>query len=214
MPITTLFLDVDDTLYPSSAGLWAAIRARMEDYMRERLHLSSQDIPRLRQVFFETYGTTLRGLQATQAVDVKEYLNYVHDLPVGDYLCPDPELRRALLACPQRKLLFTNADREHAKRVMAALQVTECIDGIVDIYDFDPYCKPQPQAYAVALRAAGVQEASQCVLCDDSLRNLDTAHSLGFHTVLVGSDRPHPSAEASISKLSDLPGVLQRLGRE
>src|SRR6266545_4491981 len=63
MRFTTLFIDLDDTLYPSSTGLWHAIKERMNLFMRERLYIPEAEIPSLREQYFNTYGTTLRGLQ-------------------------------------------------------------------------------------------------------------------------------------------------------
>ena len=41
---TTLFFDLDDTLYPSASGLWEAIRQRMTTYMEERLGFSADEV--------------------------------------------------------------------------------------------------------------------------------------------------------------------------
>ena len=65
--------------------------------MYERIGLSWEEIPQLRQAYYENYGTTLRGLQQHYQVDAEDYLAYVHDLPLEDYLEPDPELRELLL---------------------------------------------------------------------------------------------------------------------
>ena len=63
MRFSTLFFDLDDTLYPASTGLWHAIKERMNMFMHERLCLPEAEIPALREQYFKTYGTTLRGLQ-------------------------------------------------------------------------------------------------------------------------------------------------------
>ena len=91
MRFTTIFFDLDDTLYPSSSGLWPAIKERMNSYMDERMHIPRDEIPRLREKYFREYGTTLRGLQANHKVDVQDYLAYVHDLPLKDYLHPESD---------------------------------------------------------------------------------------------------------------------------
>ncbi len=90
--IDTIFFDLDDTLYPNANGLWRAIRMRIGLYMKERLNLPEGDIPGLRRFYFEKYGTTLRGLQIHKHIDPLDYLAYVHDLPLQDYLSPAPQL--------------------------------------------------------------------------------------------------------------------------
>ena len=63
MRYTTLFFDLDDTLYPAHSGLWEAILQRMQDYMLDLVDLPADQLAALRQSYLEKYGTTLRGLQ-------------------------------------------------------------------------------------------------------------------------------------------------------
>ena len=77
MKFTTIFFDLDDTLYPSSTGLWHAIKERMTIYMRDRMSFDPVEIPRLREKYYLQYGTTLRGLQANHDIDVGDYLAFV-----------------------------------------------------------------------------------------------------------------------------------------
>jgi putative hydrolase of the HAD superfamily len=121
MQITTIFFDLDDTLYPARVGLWKAIKERMNDYMRRHLDIPENEIPPLREKYFLQYGTTLRGLQAHHNIDTQEYLAYVHDLPLRDYLIPDPDQRSIIASLQTRNLIFTNADLPHAQRVLAQL---------------------------------------------------------------------------------------------
>ena len=118
MAYTDLFFDLDDTLYDSSNGLWEAIRARMNQYMVERLGLPEDEVPEIRRRYFLTYGTTLRGLQKHYRVDADDYLDYVHDLPLREYLQPRDELKMMLLSLTQHRWIFTNADANHARRVL------------------------------------------------------------------------------------------------
>ena len=208
MTLKTVFLDLDDTLYSPSTGIWPAIGVRIDLYMIERLHLPAEQVPALRRKLFTQYGTTLRGLVVTMNVDQVDYLDFVHDVPVERMLQPDPRLRQILSDLPQRKVILTNADHKHAGRVLCALQVADCIDQVIDILDITPYCKPQPDAFACALRMAGEPDPAQCVLVDDGLANLAAAHRLGFHTVRVGSADPSPEYEAGISSIHDLPAAL------
>jgi putative hydrolase of the HAD superfamily len=102
MRFTTIFFDLDDTLYPSNAGLWQAIKNRMNDYMRERMNIPANEIPALREKYYLQYGTTLHGLQKHHQIDVDDYLAYVHDLPLGDYLTPDSAQRSVIASLPTR----------------------------------------------------------------------------------------------------------------
>ena len=209
-----MFFDLDDTLYASSTGLWPAIRARMGDYMRERLGLPAEEIPALRHFYFDTYGTTLRGLQIHFNVDADDYLAYVHDLPLEDYIRPDQALHCLLSTLPQRKWIFTNADAGHAQRVLKTLQVEDCFSGIVDLRAIGFACKPEPEAYSRALVLAGEQDPRRCVMFDDIPNNLAAAGALGMFTVLVGASGPNPAADRTISTLVELPTAVPELWPE
>ena len=211
MTWTVLFIDLDDTLYPKTNGLWEAIRLRMTDYLHDPLGFDPGEIQELRQTYYETYGTTLRGLQLHHDVDEDEYLAYVHDLPLEQYISPDPQLRSLLESLPQKKWILTNADADHASRVLQVLGIDDCFSGIIDVRALRFLCKPDRQAYVRALELAGETNPEKCVLLDDSIRNLIPAHQAGFTTVLVGSPQHHETADYSIQNLKDLPQVFNQL---
>lgn len=208
---TALFFDLDDTLYPKSTGLWNAIRDRMHTYMGELVDLPADEIEALRQHYLEAYGTTLRGLQIHYQIDTEKYLAYVHDLPLAEFIRPDPKLYQLLSTLPQKKYIFTNADVQHARRVLNALQMGEWFDQIIDIRALGFICKPDPNAYQRALEIAGIFKPEECVLFDDATRNLKPARELGWYTVLVGDERADPTANQSIASLHDLPVAMPHL---
>ncbi|HEY5572625.1 MAG TPA: pyrimidine 5'-nucleotidase [Anaerolineales bacterium] len=211
MGYTTLFIDLDGTLYPNSTGLWDAIRVRMTQYMLERLNLPKENVSNLRRQYFERYGTTLRGLQIHHGVDANDYLAFVHNLPLEKYLKAEPRLRVVLESLPQQKWIFTNADSDHARRVLAILELADCFSGIVDVRALEFQCKPEIQAYRMALDLAGEPDPQRCILIDDSPSNLAPAQEIGFTTVLVGEDQNCPAADHRISYLVELPQVVPEL---
>jgi len=215
MTLTHLFFDLDDTIYPSSSGLWEAIRERMGKYMVERIGVPDWRVPALRKMYYEKYGTTLRGLQRHYQVDAEDYLNYVHDLALQDYLNPHPGLREMLESLPQRLFIFTNADSDHARRVLSFLDAEDCFELIIDVRAISFACKPEIEAYQLALKLAGDPPAQQSALIDDSLTNLISAHKLGFTTVLVGQMENHnPGVDYSIASLLQLPETIPELFTE
>ncbi len=211
MRFTTFFFDLDETLYPASTGLWELMRVRIDAYLRERLGFPPEAIDAVREKYFREYGTTLRGLQINHQVDMDDYLAYVHDVPLEQYLRPDPRLRAALEALPARKFIFTNADCAHAGRVTRALGLEGVFDGCIDVHVIAPYCKPMPEAFEKALAAAGNPEPRACVLLDDQARITRAARALGMYTVLVGKDDPGADADLALPSLADLPVRLADL---
>jgi putative hydrolase of the HAD superfamily len=212
MSFTTLLIDLDDTVYPADCGMWNAIATRIDQYMLERLAIPAEQIPSLRHELHARYGTTLRGLSATRSIDELDYLAFVHDIPVRDFLRPDSAVRAALISIPMRKCIFTNADRAHAARVLSALNLFDLFDMIIDIRDIHPYCKPMPDAYRLALlRAGAIPEDTLFV--DDAPRNLKPAGEIGLTTVLVGRPCPEAAEFPCIPSLACLPEMLKHLSR-
>ncbi|MGC8855540.1 MAG: pyrimidine 5'-nucleotidase [Anaerolineae bacterium] len=208
MRFTTIFFDLDDTLYPASTGLWEVLKARMGRYMAERLDIPESEIARLREQYFREYGTTLRGLQANYHVDPQDFLAYVHDVPLHDYLTPNPALGALIASLPTRNLIFTNADLPHARRVLAVLGLEGCFSDIVDINAIAPYCKPMPEAFHIAMKIAGEEDAHRCVIIDDQPRTTRTARSLGMLSILYGQNEPHPDADFTLTDWQILPALL------
>ena len=209
MRFSTIFFDLDDTLYPSSTGLWPVLKERMSDYMRLEMGIPAGRISRLRERYFREYGTTLRGLQANHEIDVVDYLAYVHDVPLRDYLAPDPLQHQVIASLGTRNLIFTNADSAHARRVLAALELADLFEGIVDVNAMDPFCKPMPEAFAIAMKAAGESDPSRCVMIDDLPHTTSAARRFGMRGLLYGSDKPQPEADAVFSDWQALPDLLR-----
>lgn len=208
MRFTTLFFDLDDTLYPSSSGLWHAIKERMTRYMLERMAIPEADVPLLREQYFKMYGTTLRGLQERHKVDTEEYLAYVHDVPLTEFLKPDPVVREVIASLPTHNLVFTNADANHAWRVLAALELDDLFDTVVDVHAIKPFCKPMPESFAIAMDLADEPDPRKCVMIDDLPRTTRAALDVGMASILCGTDIPTPDASGVFTDWRHLPILL------
>jgi putative hydrolase of the HAD superfamily len=211
MSFSTLFFDLDATLYPASNGLWEAIRLRIFQYMEEEIGLPQEEIPSIRDHYWRTYGTTLEGLRIHHQVDPEDYLSYVHQVPLEEYLTRDPELDDLLRDLPQDLWIFTNADWRHAEAVLGVLDIREHFDGIVDLLAMDYAVKPSPEAYRIALEMAGEDDPARCILFDDLLPNLQAAKEYGFTTVLVGGNEPVDSSDFQLSSIHKIKEVLPHL---
>jgi putative hydrolase of the HAD superfamily len=210
MPITTLFVDLDDTVYPANSGVWGAISQRIDEFVMQKFNLEPQAARARRQDLFLRYGTTMRGLQAEYHIDEDEYLAFVHDVPLRDLLRPDPALAAVLRGYSQRKLIFTNADVPHAGRVLGILGLEGCFDAVIDIKAMAPYCKPMAPAFERALALAGATDPACCALLDDQAHNVRAARALGMYTVQVGpvGANEQAAAHVAIASLAELPDVL------
>lgn len=182
--IRTILFDLDDTLYPRRSGIMEQIRALILTFIEARLNLSSKEADALRRQYLETYGTTMRGLQINHQIDADEYLHHVHNIPLDKYLQPNPVLDAVLASIRQDKVVFTNASREHAERVLERLDIRRHFSRIVDVRDMGFESKPQPSAYQRICDLLNVRPA-ECALVEDNLRNLQPAKALGMVTILV-----------------------------
>ncbi len=209
MQFTTIFFDLDDTLYPSSAGLWDAIKERMNAYMRERLQIPEEDIPRLREKYYLQYGTTTRGLQKHHNIDTDDFLAYVHDLPLQNYLTPNAIQRAVIASLPTRNLIFTNADIPHARRTLAALNLDDLFPSIVDVNAVAPYCKPMRESFEIAMSIAGEDDPSRCVMIDDLARTTRAAHEAGMFSILYRDEWTAADADAHFTDWNDLMNILE-----
>ncbi len=204
--IRCLLIDLDDTLYPQDNGLWQLIRDRIHQFMLEQFPFSHDEVEQLRHRLWRQYGTTLRGLVTEYDIDSDAYLEFVHDIPLENYLGPDPELNQMLQDLPQRKVIFTNASAPHASRVMDVLGVSEQFDQIIDILAISPYCKPQPEAFHKALALIN-EQPQYCLLVDDSPVNLEAAQALGIATVSIGHH--HHDGSPHIESIKQLAGLFR-----
>jgi putative hydrolase of the HAD superfamily len=207
--INLLLVDLDDTVYPYTSGLWGAIGDRINLYMIERMHFPREEVDALRHRLFATYGTTMRGLVSEFNADQEEYLAFVHDVPLEEFIKPDPQIREVLQSVRQKKVIFTNADTRHARRVLQFLCLEDLFEQIIDIHDIAPYCKPQRGSFTIALEKAGAFSPETCMFLDDSINNLAAAKQLGIYTVRVGYTDCKPEYDQAIESLRDLPMVLK-----
>jgi putative hydrolase of the HAD superfamily len=208
-----LLCDLDNTLYPPDSGVMAAVGQRMVRYIIERVDIPPQDAAQLKLRYYQQYGTTMRGLILHHGIDPEDYLAFVHDVPLEDYLQPTPDLNRMLTSIPLRKAVFTNADGGHARRVLDLLGVRQHFERIVDVRNIGFNCKPHLSAYRRILDILDTR-ADECIMADDSAENLAPAKALGMLTVFVGNESPpdvpsQDGADVHITDILDLANAIQ-----
>ena len=187
--------DLDNSLYPASADLFALIDIRMGEYIQRLLACDPVEARRVQKSYFHEHGTTLAGLMAGHGVAPRDFLDYVHDIDLAR-LSADPALVAAMDRLPGRKFVFTNGDEAYAARVLDKLGLANAFDGMHDIHAMDYVPKPNPAAYA-ALCSAHAIAPETALFVEDMARNLEPAKALGMTTVWVdnGSERGSHGAD-------------------
>lgn len=181
--------DLDNCLYPASAGLFALIDERMGAYIGRLLGVDAVEAKRVQKAHFHEHGTTLAGLMKDHDVDPCDFLKDVHDIPL-DRIRTDEQLGRLLPRLPGRRFVFTNGDEPYARRVLEAIGVQHHFDHLHDIHASNYKPKPDPHGYALLCERFDIDPA-HALLADDMVQNLAPAKQLGMTTVWVdnGSER-------------------------
>jgi putative hydrolase of the HAD superfamily len=190
--VNTWLFDLDNTLYPAESGFMAEIERRMTAFVMRVTGLPREEAYRLQKAYLAEHGLTLRGLMLNHGVDPEEFHAIFHDMSL-DALAHEPELVGAIARLPGRRLIFTNADAVHARRVLAHLGLTDLFHDVFHIASFDYVPKPDPAPFA-RMSAEHDVAPEATAFFEDSERNLEPAARLGMTTVLVG---PHAAASAA-----------------
>lgn len=194
--IDAWLFDLDNTLYPESAKLFAQIDARIGAYVARTLNLDPAEAHRVQKGWFISHGTTLAGLMAEHGVDPHDYLAEVHDIEM-DVLEHNAPLAAAIARLPGRKLVFTNADAPYAEKVLTRLGLIDQFEAIHDVHASNYAPKPHPDAYHGVCEAWRIDPATAAFV-EDMARNLAPAKAIGMTTIWVdnGSEQA-PDADRS-----------------
>ncbi|KAK5810367.1 hypothetical protein PVK06_025679 [Gossypium arboreum] len=131
--------NLDDTLYPLTSGLSREVTKNIQEYMIKKLEMKEEKVPELCVSLYKQYGTTMAGLKAIgYNFDYNEFHDFVHGRLPYELLKPDPFLKTLLHSLPIRKVIFTNADKNHADIVLRRLGLEDCFEGIICFETLNP----------------------------------------------------------------------------
>jgi len=205
--VTTWVFDLDNTLYPPKYRLFDQIEVRMTDWVMQAVGVGRTEANRLRQHYWDVYGTTLAGLMREHNVDPAPYLTDVHDIDFTG-LPADPGLASAIARLPGRRIVYTNACEPYAHKVLAARGLSGLFDAVYGVEHAGFRPKPEQAAFEAVFAIDGLNPA-QAAMFEDDPRNLAAPHLMGMKTVFVA---PKPQRALHIQHhTNDLTAFLQRL---
>ena len=213
--------DLDNTLYPPAANLFAQIDVKMGEFIQQYLQVDASEARHIQKSYFRDYGTTLNGLMSNHDMHPDVYLDYVHDID-HSVLLPDIDLGQGLEGLEGRKIIFTNGSVSHAEKVLLALGIAQHFDELYDIAasDFNP--KPHRETYEKFVGFTNIDPRATAMF-EDMVVNLEVPHEMGMSTILVQGEGEHPDKgwvtpatgeEDFIHYVTeDLAGFLKGLGK-
>jgi len=181
--VETWVFDLDNTLYSSASAVFPQIHKRMLDFVAREFDVGAEEAKAQRSRLFRQYGTTMRGMMVERGTDPFAFMNYVHAIDLA-CIAPDPRLDRALARLPGRKLIFTNASRDHAANVLGRLAIAHHFAAVFDVEDCGWLPKPEASGYRTLVERHGFAP-ERAVMVEDIPENLIAAAALGMTTVWV-----------------------------
>ena len=198
--------DLDNTLHDAAVHIFPSMHEQIQSFLKRNFGVDDEGASRMRQDFWQRYGTTMNGLMRHYGTDPRRFLAETHVFPeLGDMVVHENALRHALARLGGRKLMFSNAPRHYVEQVLDALGVGRFFDAVYTIEDTGYRGKPALRGFHVLLRKHAL-DPHRCAFVDDVLDNLRTAHRLGMSTVWVTRARRRvPFVDVSVASVTELP---------
>jgi len=185
--------DLDDTLHNASAHIFPVMNRAMTQYIMDSLNMAEQEAHTLRQHYWRVYGATLKGLVHHHGTNPHHFLKETHRFDnLHEIVIQTQRLRHMLQSLPGRKLVFTNAPRDYAVRVLEILGIEDLFELIFSVESAKFHAKPSIRGFQNLLRTIRAK-ACDCIMLEDSLPALMTAKRLGMKTVWVSKKLHKPN---------------------
>ena len=185
--------DLDDTLHNASAHIFPVMNRAMTQYIMDHLDLDESGAHALRQHYWRIYGATLKGLMRHHATDPRHFLEQTHQLDnLPEMVVQVKRLRHMLQSLDGRKLVFTNAPRSYALRVLDILDIEDVFDLVFSVESTKFHAKPSARGFRGLLKTIKAN-ASDCIMLEDSLPALMTAKRLGMKTIWLSKKLQKPN---------------------
>jgi len=209
---THILFDLDNTLYSCRTGLEARVAERVREYTAAYLGVTVEEAVAERRKGIHRYGTTIewlmeeKGLAGGAAID--DYYRKVHPEDEADGLEADPVLRGFLQSLPCPCSILTNANREHADRILRRLGVEDLFAEIFDMRRNGYRGKPRRDVFVSVLEALGAA-AKEVLFVDDVPAYLTGFLELGGRGILLDELDAHSGyAGERIRSLREIRALL------
>ncbi|QVL46098.1 MAG: pyrimidine 5'-nucleotidase [Methylophilaceae bacterium] len=202
---TVWVFDLDDTLHDASAHIFPVMNGAMTQYIQHALEMDEVTADQLRHHYWKAYGATLKGLMRHHSTNPHHFLNETHLFPdLAERVIQTKRLRHLLLNLKGRKVIFTNAPRNYAMRVLALLKIDDIFELVFSVESTRFHAKPSIRGFKTLLKTINAK-SSNCIMVEDNLAALMTAKRLGMKTIWINQRLHKPNfVDFRLSKVSAL----------
>lgn len=185
--------DLDDTLHNASAHIFPEMNGAMTAYIKKSLNLDEDSADQLRKHYWKIYGATLKGLMRHHGTNPHHFLNETHKFPdLAERVIQTKRLRHTLTRLKGRKVIFTNAPRIYALRVLNLLGITDLFELVFSVESSGFHAKPTMRGFQTLLRTIKAKPID-CIMLEDNLAALMTAKRIGIKTVWISRQLSKPN---------------------
>ncbi len=196
--INTWIFDLDNTLYSADSGIFQQVHELMGKFVSSHLSIDIEDAKIIQKKYYKQHGTTLRGMMDNHGVDPDHFLAEVHKL---DYsiVGPNHKLNEELKKLQGRKIIYTNANMQHALDVLKRIELSNFFDEIYDIKMANYIPKPEMAPYKEMIKQFDISPQNAAMF-DDIAKNLVPAKNAGFTSVWIDAGYENFSDDIKASK--------------
>ncbi|WP_256078563.1 pyrimidine 5'-nucleotidase [Massilia sp. YIM B04103] len=186
--------DLDNTLHNASHAIFPAISANMNAYLarvlgKDGAPADPATVNAARTLYWRRYGATLLGLMRHHDVNADHFLHETHHMDdLQAMIRHEKGLGRLLKRLPGRKILLTNAPHRYSTAVLRHMGLQRQFSHHISIESMRVHRELRPKPSKLMLRALMRKQgvtARRCILVEDTLANLRTAHALGMRTAWI-----------------------------
>lgn len=186
--------DLDNTLHDASHSIFPAIVAAMNVYMARVLGdgvtpASEEVVNAARTLYWRRYGATTLGLVKHHGVKAAHFLDETHRFDdLNAMIRAERGLRQLLRRLPGRKILLTNAPHRYSTQVMRHLGLQRHFNHHIAVEAMNVHRQMRPKPSKLMLRKLMRRHGlapHRCILVEDTLANLRSAHELGMRTAWI-----------------------------
>lgn len=180
----TLIFDLDSTLYYVGDKIEKLCDSKVMSYLVKNMNISETKAHHLIKQFREKYRYDSEAIAKEYPFKQSEFVEYVCDMPTDD-IPQDKELSQILRQIPNTKYILTDSTQKHTKDILKKMKVDENIfTYIYDAHDMEYIFKYRRECFEKFLQTFNLK-AQDCVMFEDSIKNLETAKACGMITVYI-----------------------------